>query len=42
MYFPHSSKLEGCVYLNTLLVFPGKLLTLKKVQVFRFKGAEKL
>lgn len=42
MYFPYSSKIEGCVCLNTLLVLPGKLLTLKKVQVFRFKGAEKL
>lgn len=40
MYFPHSDKIEGCVCLNTLLVLPGKLFTLKKVQVFRLKRAE--
>lgn len=42
MYFPHSNKLKERVCLNTILVLPGKLWTVKKVQVFRFKGAEKL
>lgn len=42
MYFHHSNKIKSCACLNTIFVLAGKHVTLKKVQVFRLKGAKKL